>query len=145
MAQIISATTRVGRRASARDRHLFAARTLLDQARDHLSRSEAGLALENAYLAALRTAGARIVVSEVLARRKRLPSSAWDKLAMVDGAGLARSQEFSGYSAWRSRVSSDIERDPDVGRVGDLLDRVEVFLAEVEVDAGWRSANDVAA
>lgn len=145
MAQIISATTRVGHRVSARDRHLFAARTLLDQARDHLSRSEAGLALENAYLAALRTAGARIAVSEVLAKRKRLPSSAWDKLALVDGAGFARSQEFSGYSAWRSHVGSGIERDPDAGLVGDLLDRAEAFLAEVEVGAGWRSSDGDAA
>lgn len=145
MAQIISATTRVGRRASARDHHLFVARTLLDQAHDHLSRDEAGLALENAYLAALRTAGARIAVSEVIAKRKRLPSSAWDKLALVDGAGLARSQEFSGYSTWRSRVGSGIERDPDIGLVGDLLDRVEAFLTEVEVDAGWRPADGDAA
>ncbi|MDO5453488.1 MAG: SAV_6107 family HEPN domain-containing protein [Corynebacterium sp.] len=145
MAQIISATTRVGRRVSARDRHLFAARTSLDRARAHFSRNEAGLALENAYLAALRTAGARIAVSEVLAKRKRLPSSAWDKLALVDGAGCARAQEFSRYSAWRSRVGSGIERDPDVGLVGDLLARAEAFLAEVEADAGWRSSADDAA
>lgn len=145
MAQIVSATTRVGRRVSARDRHLFAAQALLDQARDHLARHEAGLALENAYLAALRTAGARIAVSEVIAGRKRLPSSAWGKLALVDEAGLARSREFAGYSDWRSRVSSGIERDPDIGLVGDLLDRAEDFLAEVEVAAGWRSAGDGAA
>lgn len=137
MSRIISATTRSAPGGRSRDRYLFAAGVVLEQARDHLREGEMGLALEYAYRAALRTAGARIAASGVLARRRRVPSSAWDKLVLIDEAGARRAQEFRGYSAVRSRVSSGIERDPEPAMVQELIVRTKNFLAEAEAEAGW--------
>lgn len=138
--KIISATTRGAAGHAKRDSFLFRAHALLDEAVAHLDAGDTGLALESAYQAALRTAGARIAGSAKVAKRKRLPSSAWEKLALVDSEGAVQAAQFSNYSAARSRVSSGIDPDPQAEFVADFVRMVEEFLAGAEAEAGWHQA-----
>ena len=86
MAQIISATTRFAGAGTRRADFILKAQALLAQAHVHREAGEWDLALESAYQAALRTAGARISASAVAGRRRR-PTGAWDQLRMVDAEG----------------------------------------------------------
>lgn len=108
-----------------------AAEVLLGQARQDFEVGSYDLALENAYRAALRTAGAFNAQSEVLRRRKRLPTSAWDKLALTGERGAEWAAIFSSYSALRGRVASGIELDPDRTVVGKLMADAEEFYQEL--------------
>lgn len=138
--KIISATTRGAGGQAKRDRFLVNARVLLDQSREHLSAGDTGLALESAYQAALRTAGARISGSAKIAKRKRLPASAWEKLAIVDDDGAVQAAQFSNYSSVRSRISSGIDPDPDAEFVTEFLRLAGDFLLAAEVEAGWHQS-----
>ncbi|WIM66982.1 SAV_6107 family HEPN domain-containing protein [Corynebacterium breve] len=113
---VISATTGavVGatRRSAKEDRFLRDAEALLDAARAHFDQGRTDLALEDAYRAALRTAGAISARSTVLARKKRLPTNAWDKLRLTGGEGAHWAGEFSSFSALRGRVALGIEDRP---------------------------------
>ncbi|MGP6172795.1 SAV_6107 family HEPN domain-containing protein [Corynebacterium sp. A21] len=135
MAQVISATTRFIREGGRRSDFLSRARILLDQSRAYRTAGKVDLALEYSYQAALRVAGARIADSPV-ARRKRKPTDAWGQLRLVDESGIRWAGIFEGYSRFRSRVSSGIERDPDPRIVAELMSHSEAFLAEVELDFG---------
>lgn len=132
MGQIISATTRFSGAVRRRERFLHHARLLLDDAHANMRAGDPDLALESAYQAALRTAGAWIATSEKLAKRKRLPSSAWERLALIGGTAAEWSENLSAYSALRSRVASGIEYDPDPAVVGKVISLAEQFLAETE-------------
>lgn len=137
MGQVISATTRFGGKGSASDRFLASARSLLVDADRDAQAGKWDLALENAYRAALRVAGARIASSAAVAKRRRLPTSAWDRLALVDAAGAGRARDFAAYSGLRQRVASGIIVDPDEATVRRVLDLAREFLAEVEAESGW--------
>ncbi|MDO5668814.1 MAG: SAV_6107 family HEPN domain-containing protein [Corynebacterium sp.] len=138
MAQIISATTRfAGSGAGTRQADFLSrARALLAQAVEHRAAGRWDLALEAAFQAALRTAGARIAMSSVSSRRRR-PTSAWDQLRLVDEAGERWADTFVQYSRLRSRVSSGLELDVDHVVVSRVLDLAGEFLAEVEGEVGW--------
>ena len=138
--KIISATTRGAAGQAKRDRFLFNARVLLDVARGQLASGDTGLALESAYQAALRTAGARIAASAKIAKRKRLPASAWEKLAIVDDDGSVRAAQFANYSTARSRIISGIDPDPEAGFVAEFLRLAEDFLLSAETEAGWHQS-----
>ncbi|GAB3940555.1 SAV_6107 family HEPN domain-containing protein [Corynebacterium tapiri] len=125
MGDIISATTTATEAKSAR--FLSSASLLLDQAERCAEAGEWGLALENAYQAALRTAGARTSADPAIKRRKRLPTSAWARLQLMGGDAQRWAVELSGYSRLRSRVLSGIEPDPDPGRVRELIDLARAF------------------
>lgn len=139
MGDVISATTRFGRAGGARERFLASAHDLLGQARGHVEAKDWALALECSYQAALRTAGARNATSSVIAKRKRLPGSAWDRLRLVDDRGEARAAEFTRFSGLRSRVASGIVPDPDPAIVLSLLELTADFLTEVDAESGWAS------
>lgn len=139
MAQVISATTRFFRRGGRQAEFLAKARVLLSQSRDHFGAGEIDLALEYAYQAALRVAGARVVDSPV-AHRKRKPTNAWAQLRMVDGVGVEQADSFERYSRFRSRVSSGIELHPDPVAVAEVMELAAAFLAEVELGEGTASA-----
>ena len=64
-----------------------------------------------AYRAALRAAGARVAGSTV-GRRKRLPSSAWEQVALIGAADAQWAAEFGEYSRVRSRVASGMDPVP---------------------------------
>lgn len=138
MAQIISATTRfTGSGAGTRQADFLSrARALLSQAVEHRAAGQWDLALEAAFQAALRTAGARIAMSPVASRRRR-PTSAWGQLRLVDEAGGRWADLFAQYSRLRSRVASGLELDVDHAVVNRVLDLAAEFLTEVEGEVGW--------
>lgn len=141
MARIISATTRFAGAGSGTRRadFIFKARGLLATAVRHRRAGEWDQALESAYQAALRTAGARISASAVAGRRRR-PTNAWDQLCLVDAEGERWALAFAQYSRLRSRVASGLERDVDPTVVDRVISMVTEFLAETEAEAGWAPA-----
>lgn len=139
MAQVISATTRFTHQGGKRAEFLAKAQLLLEQSREHFSAGEVDLALEYAYQAALRVAGARIAESPV-ARRKRKPTDAWGQLRLVDADGVRQAETFERYSRFRSRVSSGIERDPAPESVTEVMEKAAAFHAEVELGFGHAPA-----
>ena len=140
MAQIISATrTRSnGRAGGKRARFLFQARELLDAARGYAVEGRFDQALEVAYQSALRTAGARVAASAV-ARRRRLPSSAWDRLALVGVEEKRWAESFKGYSRTRARVASGLDEVPGEDFVYGLMQRAAQFLDESELETSFGS------
>lgn len=135
MNSVISATTGTAYgtvpATSRSENFLGTARALLDEACAHLGAGQPDLALESAYRAALRTAGAVLADSKVIAKRKRLPTSAWEKLKLTGIRGAYWAEVFEGYSRLRGRVASGIELKPDSARVAELVDRAAEFYAEV--------------
>ena len=135
VSSVISATTRKAYGAavqpSRRDAFLAAAEQLLAAADREMDTGAIDLAMEYAYRAALRIAGAVNADSAVLRKRKRLPTSAWDKLALTGAQGqmwAARLQTFSGQ---RGRVASGLDQRPDPVIVQRLLDTTKAFYLEV--------------
>ncbi len=134
MGSVVSATTgrTYGDAGAPRkaDAFLFAAETLLADAHKEFAAGHYDLALENAYRAALRIAGARNAQSAALRKRKRLPTNAWDKLALTGDEGVRWAQEFSVYSVQRGRVASGIEDNPSPVVVSNLIGAAEEFYLE---------------
>lgn len=145
MATVISATTKfAGRPSGAAGRkqsYLNSAYHLMNDARNHIFHGKVDAAVESAYQAALRCAGARVADSP-LAKRKRLPSSAWDRLAMVGVAEKEWADKFRGYSRMRSRLLSGLTVDVDAGKARELMALAAAFIDEVDHAGG---AADVAA
>lgn len=135
MNSVISATTGAAYgtvpAATRHEEFLDAARELLVQAAHQASQGKADLALESAYRAALRTAGAVIADSPAIAKRKRLPSSAWAKLRLTGARGAHWAEVFESYSRLRGRVASGIELRPDPAVAAELIDRAGEYYAEV--------------
>ena len=134
MNSIVSATTSSiagsGMRVGRRETFLSAAYELLAQAREEYDRGAFDLALESAYRAALRVAGAVNSVSPVIRKRKRLPTSAWERLALTSDSGKDWATSFAAFSALRGRVASGIETDPNPETVRALMELAEDFLGE---------------
>ncbi|RNE49496.1 SAV_6107 family HEPN domain-containing protein [Corynebacterium alimapuense] len=137
MATIKSATTSfVGADRGARWADFIAkAHVLLLQADRARKDGVWDQALELAYQAGLRTAGACIADSDV-AKRRRRSSSAWAQLRLVDDRGAQWATAFEHYSLLRSRVASGIERSLDPRLVDHIIALAGEFIAEVEADAG---------
>ncbi|MBG6121974.1 SAV_6107 family HEPN domain-containing protein [Corynebacterium aquatimens] len=142
MGNVVSATTRAaygksdnaGKR-SQRESFLTAAADLLDSAHIHLGKEAYDLALEYGYQAALRTAGAEISSSPALAKRKRLPSSAWEKLSLTGVRGKYWASELGKFSRVRGRVASGIELHPEPITVARLVALADEFYTEVSLGA----------
>ncbi|WP_454972558.1 SAV_6107 family HEPN domain-containing protein [Corynebacterium propinquum] len=124
---------RVGLDSAALTRHrklVASAEMLVSKARAFLRDGDASQALEFAYWAGLRLAGARVAVSPV-GKRRRKPTSAWEQLALVDAAGKQWAHRFQPYS----RVCRDIElglgAEISELQVMSLLKLVDEFLVEV--------------
>ena len=128
---VVSATTGAvygrGARVSRADQFLAAAEELIGLAHDDFEAGHHDMAMENAYRAALRVAGARNAASPIVRKRKRLPTSAWDKLALTGDDGAHWAAVFKRYSAQRGRVASGIETDPGAAVVYRLLAHAEEF------------------
>ena len=131
MSQVISATAKFRRSSFKREEFLGKARYLLADAKRSLAAGDKESALEFAYQAALRTAGARVADSKV-ATRARKPQSAWEQLRLVDEEGAAQAAQFSAYSRLRSRVASGLEFNVEEGVVRRLVEQVEGFIFDVE-------------
>ncbi|EEI16993.1 SAV_6107 family HEPN domain-containing protein [Corynebacterium lipophiloflavum] len=134
MSSIVSATTKATYGAAAhgtrREQFFRSAHVLLAQARTDYEAGALDMAMENAYRAALRAAGAVNAGSPVIRKRKRLPASAWDKLALTSDRGKEWASTFSAFSAPRNRAITGIEPNPDANVVLRLIALVEEFLEE---------------
>lgn len=119
---------------------LNSARTLLAEANEHMAREEFDLALESAYRSALRTAGAAVAMSAVVKKRKRVPTSAWDKLRLTGVRGVLWADRLSVYSRIRGRVASGIELKPAKSIVSALVQDASAFLAEISGEGEGLSA-----
>lgn len=132
MHSVVSATTSrtygAPARLSRRDAFFHAAEDLIAAAHEDVEAGRFDVAMENAYRAALRIAGAVNAGSAVLQKRKRLPTSAWDKLALSGEEGKAWATRFASYSRLRGRVASGLELRPDPAVVLNLLGDAEEFL-----------------
>lgn len=139
MSKVISATTKFRPRQDKREEFLSKAASLLAEARTLHAQGDHDVALEMAYRAALRTAGARVAGSKV-ASRKRKPQGAWEQLKLVDEAGKEWAGVFGAFSRKRSRVASGLDFNTEPLVVARLISHVEEFLGEAEVEAGWLPA-----
>lgn len=132
MAQVISATARrvqrQGGNGAKRQRFLTQAALLLADARADASTGRMDQALEKAYQAALRTAGACVAASATVSKRKRLPTSAWDRLSLVGVEEKQWAEKFRAYSRTRSRLASGIDRDVADSVVYGLMELAARFL-----------------
>ena len=144
MNSVMSATTSrvygASVRRSRRDAFLDAAEDLISAAHHDIEAGRFDLAMENAYRAALRVAGAVNAGSDAVRKRKRLPTSAWAKLALTGDAGKEWATRFQAFSAARGRVASGIEQHPDPAVVLDLLGAAEDFLAATQPGAARLAA-----
>lgn len=134
MATVVSATTRSltggqGKRATFISR----ASVLLRDAIACYGKGELLDALELAYQAALRTAGAYIAGTAV-AKRRRKPTGAWKQLALASADGKLWAESFAPYSTMRSRLINGLDREIEAKTVAALIGLVERFLDEVEND-----------
>ncbi|AZA13959.1 SAV_6107 family HEPN domain-containing protein [Corynebacterium choanae] len=119
----------------ARDSYISRANELLALSYRQLREGEFDEALENAYRAALRTAGARIAAAGAANKRGR-PTSAWEQLARLDELGAVQAASFRRWKGIRQDVLCGVSH-ADAQMVNDLLSEVESLLTVVEQEAGW--------
>lgn len=132
MATVMSATTRsMAGRPSKRSAFVSRASILLRDAVRSYGQGELADALELAYQAALRTAGAYVAGSPI-AKRRRLPSSVWEQLVLIGPEGGDWAGAFKDYSVRRSRLINGLDSDVSQDVVADLIELVEAFLDFVE-------------
>ncbi|WP_144790435.1 SAV_6107 family HEPN domain-containing protein [Corynebacterium singulare] len=142
MAQVISATAaarsrnREALQSVRRDRFVGQALDLLADARKSAARGRLEDALEMAYRASLRAAGARVAASTV-ARRRRLPSSAWEQVALIGPADAQWAAEFKDYSRVRSRVASGLDPVPGEDAVYEYLALAARYVDATESELGF--------
>ncbi|MBV7292105.1 SAV_6107 family HEPN domain-containing protein [Corynebacterium sp. TAE3-ERU16] len=130
MSNVISATTRFNRVGGRRAEYLRRAVVLLAEARALQASGAHDAAVEEGYRAALRTAGALVAGSPV-SRRRRLPTSAWDQLALLDADGARWAARMSGYSCLRDRAMC-AGGCPDADSVETFLNDVDRFIDAAE-------------
>lgn len=134
MGSVVSATTGRaygdGVKASKEESFFTAAADLLASADVELEAGRYDLALEYAYRAALRVAGARNAASPIVRKRKRLPTSAWDKLALTGEEGAQWAATFSSFSTARARAASGIDISPDPSMVARLVALAGQFYSD---------------
>lgn len=142
MAQVISATAaarsrnREALQSVRRDRFMGQALDLLADARKSAARGRLEDALEMAYRASLRAAGARVAASTVASRR-RLPSSAWEQVALIGPADAQWAAEFKDYSRVRSRVASGLDPVPGEDAVYEYLALAARYVDATESELGF--------
>ena len=142
MAQVISATAaarsrnREALQSVRRDRFVGQALDLLADARKSAASGRLEDALEMAYRASLRAAGARVAASTV-ARRRRLPSSAWEQVALIGPADAQWAAEFKDYSRVRSRVASGLDPVPGEDAVYEYLALAARYVDATESELGF--------
>ncbi|OFN77869.1 SAV_6107 family HEPN domain-containing protein [Corynebacterium sp. HMSC074E01] len=140
MAQVISATAAAARsrnrEAMQRDRFVNQALDLLADARSSAAEGRLADALELAYRASLRAAGARVAASTV-SRRRRLPTSAWEQVALIGPADAQWAEGFREYSRVRSRVASGLEPVPEPDAVYQYLALAARYVDATESGLGF--------
>ncbi|HIX80126.1 MAG TPA: hypothetical protein H9978_09405 [Candidatus Corynebacterium faecipullorum] len=142
MAQVISATAaarsrnREAMQRVQRDRFVNQALDLLADARSSAAEGSFADALEMAYRASLRAAGARVAASTV-SRRRRLPTSAWEQVSLIGPADAQWAEEFKEYSRVRSRVASGLDPVPEPDSVYQYLALAARYVDATESELGF--------
>lgn len=133
MTHIISATAKYARSGHSGKRlhFLFQSYELLQRARLEAAAGHCEEAFEYAYQAALRGAGSWVAGTPV-SQRRRLPSSAWDRLALTGIEGRRWSGKLRAYSRQRSRLITGLDDAVDMEAVLRLISVVAEFLDAVE-------------
>lgn len=131
MTAIVSATTSTIKTTSNK-RAIMVGRAihLQNSAVIALQNGQLADALEFAYQAALRTAGAYFAEPQKVRRKKS--GSVWDRIAKMDDRGAFWAAKFKPYSRTRARALSGLPVDFVTTDVQELLSLVDEFLAEVE-------------
>lgn len=135
MSNVVSATTRFVQRAGGAQRLLDGAYIHLAQAGELSHRGDMCSALEYAYRAALRAAGARVAMSPIAAR-KRKPTSAIEQLRLVGKVENVWADKIASYSRLRSRISTGLETEVSAQTVRGLISIVSDFLHDIECVQG---------
>lgn len=135
MSNVVSATMRFVQRVGGAQRLLDGAHIHLVQAGELSRQGDMCSALEYAYRAALRAAGARVAMSPIVAR-KRKPTSAIEQLRLVGAAENMWADKIAGYSRLRSRVSTGLETEVSAQTVRGLISIVSDFLDDIECVQG---------
>lgn len=130
MTAVVSATTGMQRMGKSGEL-LVHADALLRDASLMLERNDYAVALEYAYRAALRVAGAWVAQTPV-ARRVRRPRSMWEQLRLTGDAGVQWAEDFHHYAQLRSRVSMGLDVELSSADVERLMDKVAQFQSAVQ-------------
>ncbi|AZA08917.1 SAV_6107 family HEPN domain-containing protein [Corynebacterium pseudopelargi] len=130
MNTVISATTGYQRPGKA-GQLLDQSAALQREAAAMLERGDNTVALEYAYRAALRVAGAWVSQTPI-ARRVRKPKGVWAQLELTGNAGQAWAQEFQRWSTLRARASMGLEVDIDAAKVRALMSLVGDFTQAID-------------
>lgn len=139
MSLVVSSTIRTSAAERRRDHYLTQAHGFLHAAYSSFSDQDYAQALECAYLSALRTAGAVAAVSSAIRKRKRLPSSAWERLILTGSEGKQWAKKFLTFSALRNHVASGVTTQVSPAQTWDLITSAQEFLDETE---GLSGASD---
>ena len=136
MAQIISATTKFIDRSNRAGRSgkyqcfLRKAESLLDLARAAAAEDRLTDAVELAYQAGLRGAGAWVAATPV-GKRKRLPTSAWEQVELISADAKEWAMEFRRYSRLRSRLVTGLDDAVKPAVAFELIELSARFIATV--------------
>ncbi|GGG70705.1 SAV_6107 family HEPN domain-containing protein [Corynebacterium pelargi] len=130
MNTVVSATTGYQRPGKA-GQLLHQSAMLQREAVAMLERGDITVALEYAYRAALRVAGAWVSQTPI-ARRVRKPQGVWAQLELSGEAGQAWAREFHPWSTLRARASMGLEVDVDAAKVRALMSLVEDFAQAID-------------
>lgn len=129
-ATVAPRTVKLGNRPSASEQMLGRAGGLLEQARTEAERGNLEDALEHAYQAALRAAGAWVDSAKL--RKRRGPANAWDQLERAGAAGRMWAVKFRAFSKLRGRVASGLPVDLSAANVAELVALAGEFLTAVD-------------
>ncbi|MEL6050252.1 SAV_6107 family HEPN domain-containing protein [Corynebacterium rouxii] len=125
MSVIISATTRFAGKSGKGHGFLAKAELMLNESRKWEAQGDNASALEYAYRAGLRAAGAMVACSRI-ASRKRKSSNVWDQLRMIGPEGIQWADRFQKFSRTRSRVVNGM--DPGVSI--EVVHRLQLLVDE---------------
>lgn len=137
MEPLISATTlhshRYGSRFSRADTFLAKASRLPAQAAQARSQERLADAVEFAYQAGLRAAGARLAeAGSPRSRSRRAGQGAFDRLRKLSVADAAWAERMSRFSRVRSRLAIGLDSEVETKVVDRLISEVSAFLASIE-------------
>lgn len=110
---------------------LSKASVLIVQATEERARGAWADALEYAYRAGLRVAGARLALADGV-RRRRPPVGALNKLRLVGPHEAQWADRLAQFSRVRSRLAAGMEHTVDPEVVDSLIEVVTAFLQSVE-------------
>lgn len=136
---VASASVRGSGRLSDAELFAWKAHTLLSQGKKEHGLGNYEMSVELAYQAALRCVGAMVAASS-LARKKRLPTNAWDQLRLLGECEAQQADEFQRFSVLRKRATLGVGPELTESAVAEMLAAVDSFVDDVDNAVGWAVA-----